>query len=114
MQAPLVERARTGDHEVFSFLVRTSVPRLVGAARLILRDQDRAQDAVQEALVQAWHNVRVLREPEAWDASLYRLTVNACYRSAKTAKRRSVVELHVGRQHATARPRRTPPAWICR
>ena len=74
---------------------RASVPRLLGAATLILRDQDRAQDAVQEALVQAWRNVRALRDLEAWDAWLYRLTVNACYRSAKTHKRRSVVEMHV-------------------
>jgi RNA polymerase sigma-70 factor (ECF subfamily) len=95
MQVGLVERARSGDHEAFSVLVRTSVPRLLGAATLILRDQDRAQDAVQEAMVQAWRNVRALRDLEAWDAWLYRLTVNACYRSAKSARRRSVVELHV-------------------
>jgi RNA polymerase sigma-70 factor (ECF subfamily) len=95
MQVGLVERARSGDHDAFSFLVRASAPRLLGAATLILRDRDRAQDAVQEAMVQAWRNVRALRELEAWDAWLYRLTVNACYRAAKTSKRRSVVELHV-------------------
>jgi RNA polymerase sigma-70 factor, ECF subfamily len=95
MQVGLVERARSGDHDAFSVLVRASVPRLLGAATLILRDQDRAQDAVQEALVQAWRNVRALRDLEAWDAWLYRLTVNACYRSAKTVKRRSVVELQL-------------------
>jgi RNA polymerase sigma-70 factor, ECF subfamily len=99
MQVGLVERARSGDHEAFSVLVRTSVPRLLGAATLILRDQDRAQDAVQEAMVQAWRNVQALRDPEAWDAWLYRLTVNACYRSAKTNRRRSVVELHVDLDH---------------
>jgi len=102
MQVGLVERARSGDHEAFSVLVRTSVPRLLGAATLILRDQDRAQDAVQEALVQAWRNVRALRDLEAWDAWLYRLTVNACYRSAKTIRRRSVVELHVDLDHEPA------------
>lgn len=95
MQVELVERARSGDHDAFSVLVRASVPRLLGAATLILRDQDRAQDAVQEACVQAWRNVRALRDPGAWDAWLYRLTVHACYRSARTQKRRNVVELHV-------------------
>ena len=95
MQLELVERARSGDHDAFSVLVRASVPRLLGAATLILRDQDRAQDAVQEALVLAWRHVRALRDPEAWDAWLYRLTVRACYRLANTVKRRSVVELHV-------------------
>ena len=44
-------------------------------------------------MVQAWRNVRALRELEAWDAWLYRLTVRACYRAAKTVNRRAVVEL---------------------
>jgi RNA polymerase sigma-70 factor (ECF subfamily) len=95
MQVELVERARSGDHEAFSALARTSVPRLLGAARLILRDDDRAQDAVQEALVLAWKHIRAIRDPEAWDAWLYRLTVRACYRLAKRARRRDVTELHV-------------------
>jgi RNA polymerase sigma-70 factor (ECF subfamily) len=95
MQIELVERARSGDHEAFSALARASYSRLFGAAKLILRDGDRAQDAVQEALVLAWKHVRAIRDPEAWDAWLYRLTVRACYRLARTAKRRDVVELHV-------------------
>jgi RNA polymerase sigma-70 factor (ECF subfamily) len=95
MQVELVERARAGDHEAFAALAKASFSRLYGAAKLILRDQDRAQDAVQEALVLAWKHVRAIRDPEAWDAWLYRLTVRACYRLAKSAKRRDIVELHV-------------------
>ncbi len=95
MQIELVERARSGDHEAFAGLVRAAGPRLLGAARLILRDQDRAQDAVQEALVLAWRHIGALRDPGAWDAWLYRLTVRACYRTAQHAKRRAVVELQV-------------------
>lgn len=95
MQVELVERARSGDHEAFATLATASFARLYGAARLILRDPDRAQDAVQEALVLAWKHVRAIRDPEAWDAWLYRLTVRACYRLAKSAKRRDITELHV-------------------
>jgi len=95
MQRALVERAQAGDHDAFSVLVRASYPRLHGAARLILRDSERAQDAVQEALVQAWKHVRALRDPDAWDAWLHRLTVHACYRMARQVKRRAQVELHV-------------------
>jgi RNA polymerase sigma-70 factor (ECF subfamily) len=95
MQPELVRRAQAGDHEAFGVLVRTSLPRLIGIARLILRDQDRAQDAVQEALVLAWKHVRALRDPEAWDGWLYRLTVRACYRLARRHKARDLVELHV-------------------
>jgi len=95
MQRDLVARAQAGDHDAFSVLVRASFPRLIGAARIILRDQDRAQDAVQEALVLAWRHVRALRDPEAWDPWLHRLTVRACYRLARSHRRRDLVELHV-------------------
>jgi RNA polymerase sigma factor (sigma-70 family) len=97
MQRALVERAQAGDHDAFSVLVRASYPRLHGVARLILRDSERAQDAVQEALVQAWRHVRALRDTDAWDAWLHRLTVHACYRMARKVKRRDQVELHVMR-----------------
>jgi RNA polymerase sigma-70 factor (ECF subfamily) len=95
MQRQLVERAQAGDHDAFSVLVRGSYARLHGVARLVLRDPDRAQDAVQEALVLAWRDVRALRDADAWDAWLNRLTVRACYRWARRVRHRDLVELHV-------------------
>ncbi len=95
MQRELVQRAQAGDHEAFAALVRGSFARAYGVAKLILRDEDRAQDAVQEACVQAWKHVRALRDPEAWDAWLHRLVVRACYRSSRRSSRRNLVELHV-------------------
>jgi RNA polymerase sigma-70 factor (ECF subfamily) len=95
MQRELVERAQAGDHDAFAALVRGSFARAYGVAKLILRDEDRAQDAVQEACVQAWKHVRALRDPEAWDAWLHRLIVRACYRASRQATRRNLVELHV-------------------
>jgi RNA polymerase sigma-70 factor (ECF subfamily) len=95
MQRELVLRAIGGDHDAFTSLVDGSIDRLYAVASLILRDRDRAQDAVQEALVSAWRDVRSLRDPSAWDAWLHRLTVWACYRLARRERRRNVVELHV-------------------
>ena len=95
MQRELVTRAMGGDHEAFTSLVDASVGRLYAVANMILRDQDRAQDAVQEALVSAWRDLRSLRDPDAWDAWLYRLTVWACYRQARKDRRRTLVESHV-------------------
>jgi RNA polymerase sigma-70 factor, ECF subfamily len=97
MDRALVERAREGDHEAFSALARASNARLYAVATLILRDPDRAQDAVQDALISAWRGIRALREPDAWDAWLYRLVVNACYRLSRRERRAAtVIELHVG------------------
>ncbi len=107
MQRALVERARDGDLEAFSQLVKASSPRLDGVANLILRNSDRAQDAVQDALLMAWRDLRALRDPDAWDAWLRRLTVRACYKVARSERRRSLVELHATSDPAMGR---TPDA----
>jgi RNA polymerase sigma-70 factor (ECF subfamily) len=93
MQRELVDRAKRGDSDAFTRLVAGSVDRLYAVAALILHDRDRAQDAVQEALVAAWKDIRTLRDADAWDAWLYRLTVWACYRHARRDRRRTIVEL---------------------
>ena len=95
MQRELAVRAIDGDREAFTQLVDASIDRLYAAATLILRDGDRAQDAVQEALISAWRDVRSLRDPDAWEAWLHRLMVWACYRAARKERRRTVVELRV-------------------
>jgi RNA polymerase sigma-70 factor (ECF subfamily) len=94
-QRELVDWARSGDREAFSDLARLTLDRQYAVAYLILRDVDRAQDAVQEALVSAWRDLRSLRDPDAWEAWLHRLTVRACYRLARNERRRTQVELRV-------------------
>ena len=89
-----MERAIKGDYDAFSVMVEASAPRQYAIATLILRDGDRAQDAVQDALVSAWRGLSALRSPDAWEPWLHRLTVRACYAAARREKRRTVVELH--------------------
>ena len=93
MQRDLVVRAQRGDLEAFSALTVGVTNRLFGAARLILRDDERAADAVQDALLQAWLDLRGLRDPDRFDAWLHRLLVRACYRAAKRGRQRELVEL---------------------
>ena len=95
MQHDLAERARAGDHDAFSALVDGSIGRLYAVACLILRDRDRAHDAVQEAMIAAWRDIRGLRDPDRVDAWFRRLVVRACYRQARRDQRRTVVELRV-------------------
>jgi RNA polymerase sigma-70 factor (ECF subfamily) len=99
MQRELVERAIEGDEDAFSDLVRVSLSRQYAIATLILRDGDRAQDAVQDALVSAWRGLSALRDPDAWEAWLHRLTVRACYQQVRRDKRRRLVELQVKPDH---------------
>ena len=93
MQRDLVVRAQTGDLDAFSALTAGATNRLFGAARLILRDDEHAADAVQDALLQAWLDIRGLRDPDRFDAWLHRLLVRGCYRAAKRGRQRAVVEL---------------------
>jgi len=94
VQRDLVERARRGDHDAFAVLAGATSGRLDAAARLILKDPYRAQDAVQETLVRCWRDLPSLRDPDRFDAWLHRLFLNACRDELRSVKRRSIeVEL---------------------
>ena len=103
MQRDLVIRARDGDADAFATLAADAFGRLYRTASLILRSQDRAADAVQEALTNAWVHIRAVRDPDRFDAWLHRLLVNACYGELRRAKRRDVIEIQMpapdGRGH---------------
>ena len=90
MTSELVERAQRGDHEAFDALATAAYHRLYAIARRILRDGYAAEDAVQDALVRAWRDLRALRDPDRFDAWLHRLLVNACMDHVERRKRRSV------------------------
>jgi RNA polymerase sigma factor (sigma-70 family) len=86
-KAELVRRARGGDRDAYDILVAELVDHLYRIARLILRDYDSAEDAVQEALVRCWRDLPRLREPDRFDAWLNRILMNAITDEARGRRR---------------------------
>jgi RNA polymerase sigma-70 factor (ECF subfamily) len=87
VQRALVDLARRGDEEAFADLARAVGDRLMAIAYRILRDADRAEDAVQQTLVTAWRELPTLRDDDRFDAWLRRILVNACYAEARRRRR---------------------------
>ena len=94
MQRDVVLRAANGDHDAFASLATGAYGRLHRTARLILRREDLASDAVQEALTSAWLHIRAVRDPERFDAWLNRLIVRACHQELRRVKR-GLIEIRV-------------------
>jgi len=104
MHGELVQAAQRGDRAAFGTLIQGRIPRLYASARLILRDRELAEDAVQDALIDAWRDVRGLRDPERFDAWLHRLLVRGCHRAATRDRRRRVAEISLAFDHDAPSP----------
>lgn len=88
-----VPLAQGGDHDAFSRLIAERMPRMYGVAGLITGSHDRAEDAVQEALIHAWRDLPRLREVSKFDAWLHRLLINACHDQGRGRRRRGETSL---------------------
>ena len=87
MDSELVERAQRGDKGAYGLLAGAIADRFLAVARRILRDQDLAEDATQQALLAIWQNLPQLRDPGRFEAWSYRLLVHACYAEGRKERR---------------------------
>jgi RNA polymerase sigma factor (sigma-70 family) len=96
METDLIRMAMHGDAEAFEQLGRPRFNALFRIAERILRNPHDAEDATQQALWEAWRDIRSLRDLDHFDAWLHRLVVNACYRLARSQRkhRANVVLIH--------------------
>jgi len=80
----VIERWRAGDRDAFEEVVDRYGLRLLRTARLILRDEALAEDAIQETFLKAWQRIGSLRDedPGPW---LTRIAMNE---SISTYRRR--------------------------
>lgn len=88
-------RAVSGDVTAFEQLLSDRLARLVRLAAAILGDEADARDAVQQACVHAWTELRRLRSPDRFDAWLGRIVVNECRTALRSRRRRRTREAPV-------------------
>ncbi len=81
-----VARARAGDHEAFRVLVERHQGRLFRLAARVLRDDDLARDAVQDAFLKAYVSLRRFEGRSSLYTWLYRLTLNVCLDMQRRSK----------------------------
>ena len=77
-QRAVAARALRGDTDAFDDIVDRYSGLMLHTAYAIVKDRDSAEDAVQNALIQAWHHLPSLRETGALRPWLLRIVVNQC------------------------------------
>ena len=92
--ADLVSSAAKGDARAFERLMRSHNRMMFRTARAILRDDAEAEDALQEAYLQAYRSLPGFRADARFSTWLARIVVNeSLMRLRKTARRASIVPI---------------------
>jgi len=73
-----VQRARNGDHEAFRVLVERYQGRAYRLALRVLRNEDHARDAVQDAFIKAYGSLDRFEGRSSFYTWLYRIVMNLC------------------------------------
>lgn len=94
MDRSLVEQAQHGDREAFAAFAAGVSDRAYALALRIVRDPDAAGDVLQTALVRMWRDLPALRDPDRFDAWMYRVVLRCC-QADRRKNRRTVVALEL-------------------
>lgn len=87
-EATLLERLRAGEDTAYEELVRLYGPRLLAVARRFLRSEDDAQDAVQDAFLNAFRSIDSFEGQARISTWLHRIVVNASLMKLRTRRRK--------------------------
>jgi RNA polymerase sigma-70 factor, ECF subfamily len=85
--ASLLAALRRGEESAYAELVRTNTGRMLAVARRILRNDEEAHDATQEAFLQAFRAIDRFQGDAQLSTWLHRITVNACLMRLRHRKR---------------------------
>jgi RNA polymerase sigma-70 factor (ECF subfamily) len=85
--ARLLESLQRGDERAFTELVRANTGRMLAVARRILKSDDEAHDATQEAFLHAFRAIDRFQGDSLLSTWLHRITINACLMRLRHRKR---------------------------
>ncbi|MFG3283346.1 RNA polymerase sigma factor [Streptomyces sp. NPDC048111] len=88
----LTIRAAEGDEDAFATLVRLHAPALVRLATRLLGEQNEAEDAVQEAFINAWRRLPEFRGQSTFGTWLYRIVTNRCLNVLRSRRPQAPLE----------------------
>ncbi len=83
----LVDALRAGDARAYETLVRSHGGRMLAVARRLLRNEDDARDAVQDAFLQAFKGLARFEGTAQLGTWLHRIVVNAALMKMRTRRR---------------------------
>jgi len=87
-ETKLLEGLRNGDADAFEALVRSHGGRMLSVAKRMLRNEDDAQDAVQDAFLSAFRAVGRFEGGSRLATWLHRIVVNAALMKLRTRRRK--------------------------
>jgi RNA polymerase sigma-70 factor, ECF subfamily len=106
--AELVSRAQSGRLDAFEELVHRHRLATYRVALRVLGDESDAEDATQDAFVQAWRNLGGFRADAAFSTWMYRIVTNRCLNMLRA--RRRTEPLPDDREAPASRPDRIAEA----
>lgn len=103
-EAELVELAKAGDREAFADLVRSHQRLAYRAAWLVLRSDQEAADAAQEAFVKAWRALPRFRSGSPFAPWIARIASNQAKNQVRSAVRRRRLAERISREPESPAP----------
>jgi RNA polymerase sigma-70 factor, ECF subfamily len=83
----MVTRLRSGDDAAFELLVRRYGGRMLAVARRLMRDEEEARDAVQDALLSAFRSMHRFEGGSQLGTWLHRIVVNSALMRLRSRRR---------------------------
>lgn len=98
VEVSLIEQVKTGDLTAFEKLVRGTQQRGLNIAYGILNDPLDAEEVLQEAYLQVYHNIGKLKAPEAFRSWFGKIITHLALRRSRERRRFKIVPLDYVRQ----------------